>query len=46
MLFEGDFDSDFDVAVDGQRFVMVRNEKPTPATQINVVLGAFDSAKH
>jgi serine/threonine-protein kinase len=46
MLFEGDFDSDFDVTGDGQRFVMVRSEKPTPATQINLVLDAFETQKH
>jgi WD40 repeat protein len=46
MLFEGDFDPRYDVTPDGQRFVMVRAEKPTPATQINVVLGAFDDRKH
>jgi hypothetical protein len=45
MLFERDFDW-FDVTPDGQRFVMVKAEKPTPATQINVVLGAFETPKH
>ena len=46
MLFEGEFADEFDVTADGQRFVMVKAEKSTPATQINVVLGAFDSLKH
>ena len=45
MLFDGDFDLFFDVTADGQRFVMVRAEKPTPAIQINVVLGAFDDRR-
>ncbi len=46
MLFEGDFDQDYDVTADGQRFVTVKNAKSPPSTQINVVLGAFDTRKH
>ena len=45
-LFGGDFDTEYDVTPDGQRFVMVRSEKPTPSTKINVVLGAFETVKH
>jgi eukaryotic-like serine/threonine-protein kinase len=42
ILFEGDIE-DYDISSDGQRFVMVKNEKSTPATQINAVVGAFDT---
>jgi serine/threonine-protein kinase len=45
VLFKGDFDEDFDVTPDGQRFTMVKRPPQAPRTQINVVLGAFDHLK-
>jgi Tol biopolymer transport system component len=39
VLFESDFRGSFNVAADGSRFLIVKREKPTPRTQINVVSG-------
>jgi len=50
VLFEGRFEhgpvhiTDYDVAADGQRFVMVRRSETAPA-QINVVLNWFEEMK-
>jgi eukaryotic-like serine/threonine-protein kinase len=44
MLFEGDFDEDYDVSADGQRFVMLKYDKSSSQTQINVVMGLFGRA--
>ena len=38
-LFEGDFDDEYDVSADGQKFVMVKRPPHSPRTQINVILG-------
>jgi eukaryotic-like serine/threonine-protein kinase len=43
MLFEGDFEEDYDVTRDGQRFIMVKRPPQRPRTQINVILGLFGS---
>jgi eukaryotic-like serine/threonine-protein kinase len=45
VLFRGDFEPDFDVTPDGQRFIMVKRPPQAQRTQINVVLGAFDHLK-
>jgi Tol biopolymer transport system component len=42
-LFKGDFDGYFDVAPDGQRFVMVKVPKPPLRNEIKVVLGLLPS---
>ncbi len=44
ILFEGDYEREFDVTADGKRFLMVRSAKPPPS-QVNVVLGLFDNSK-
>ena len=36
MLFDGVFERNYDVTADGQRFIMVKNEKAPPQIQINV----------
>ena len=41
LLFAGNFDEGYDVTPDGQHFLMVRRQQPSPRTQINVVLGAL-----
>ena len=41
LLFVGNFDEAYDVTPDGQHFLMVRRQQPSPRTQINVVLGAL-----
>jgi hypothetical protein len=38
VLLEGAYQTAFDVAPDGNRFVMVRNEQGTLPTQINIAL--------
>src|SRR5207249_11254816 len=46
MLFEGYYAGEYDVAPDGQRFVMIKpSEKELAATQINVVLNWFEDLK-
>ncbi len=42
MLFKGDFQPEYDVTPDGQRFVMIKVPKPSPRTEIKVVLGLFN----
>ena len=46
LLFNAEFDEEYDVTADGQRFVMVKHEKSPLQTQINVVLGGFDTSRH
>jgi serine/threonine-protein kinase len=41
VLFEGEFEDDYDVTADGSRFVMIKRHAQSPRTQINVVLGLF-----
>ena len=43
LLFKGDFDTNFDVSADGQRFLMVKLPKQPPRTEIKVVLGLFNN---
>src|SRR5262249_28098351 len=45
VLFEGKFEPGYDVAPDGQRFVMVRESEAQAAPQIQVLLGWFDELK-
>ncbi len=46
VLFEGRYENIFDVAPDGQRFLMIQPVEPEqPATQINVVLNWFEELK-
>jgi serine/threonine-protein kinase len=45
VLFKGEFEPEFDVTADRQRFVMVRRAAVSPGTRINVILGAFDQLK-
>ncbi|HEX9160797.1 MAG TPA: protein kinase [Thermoanaerobaculia bacterium] len=45
-LFAGDYDPEFDVTADGQRFILVRSEKRSPATQLDVITGLVDSLDH
>jgi len=42
-LFKGEFSDSFDVTLDGRRFLMVRVPKPTPRTEIKVVLGLLNN---
>ena len=45
LFFEGQY-IDWDVALDGQRFLMIQAVEPEqPATQINVVLNWFEELK-
>jgi serine/threonine protein kinase/Tol biopolymer transport system component len=39
MLFQGDFEDEYDVTPDGQKFIMVKRPPQSPRTQINVILG-------
>ena len=39
LLFEGDFEDEYDVTADGQKFIMVERPPQSPRTQINVILG-------
>ena len=39
VLFAGDFEDDYDVTADGQKFVMIKRPSHSPKTQINVILG-------
>ena len=41
MRFGGKMERDFDVSSDGQRFVMIRRDRSSRPTQINVVLNWF-----
>jgi serine/threonine-protein kinase len=41
VLFEGEFEEEYDVTADGGRFVMIKRRAQSPPTQINVVLGLF-----
>src|SRR5436309_2303008 len=41
VLFEGEFEDEYDVTADGARFVMISRRAQSPRTQINVVLGLF-----
>ena len=43
LLFQGDFDTNFDVSPDGQRFLMVKVPRQPPRTEIKVVLGLFNN---
>ena len=46
VLFEGRYEESFDVAPDGQRFLMIQSVEPEqPATQINVVLNWFEELR-
>ena len=45
LLFEGQYGNDFDVAPDGQRFLMVRSEQGEVPTELNVVLNWFEELK-
>jgi hypothetical protein len=46
LLFEGQYEDWWDVAADGQRFLMVQSVEPEqPATQIHVVLNWFEELK-
>ena len=46
VLFESAFDPDFDVAPDGQRFVMAdRRPRPPPVTQLNLILNWGEELK-
>ena len=39
VLFQGDFEDEYDVTADGQKFIMVKRPPQSPRTQINVILG-------
>ncbi len=47
LLFEGQYGNDFDVAPDGQRFLMIQESVQDSAApqQINVVLNWFEELK-
>jgi hypothetical protein len=45
VVLEGAFQTAFDVAPDGQRFIMVRNEQGTLPTQLHIVLNWTDELK-
>ena len=45
VLFEGAYFDAYDVAPDGQRFLMVEPVEGTQSTQINVVLNWLDELK-
>ena len=43
VLFEGEFDEEFDVTPDGKHFLMIKRQSSPPPTRINVILGLFDN---
>ena len=52
LVFEGRYvartggsPANYDVSPDGQRFLMIKGNDETPATQINIVLNWFDELK-
>ncbi len=42
LLFEGRYETDYDVSTDGRHFVMIRTEYASSPTEIRVVLNWFD----